>query len=96
MEFIMLVCGATLQEDLELLFKKNQIVAFTQFPVVYGSGQGGGTRLDTEVWPGLNVMFMLALEPEKYAIVREWVVKYRQQKPREGIKLFSLALKEML
>ncbi|MBU1106597.1 MAG: hypothetical protein KKB51_08035 [Candidatus Riflebacteria bacterium] len=96
MEFIMLVCSATLQEELEQLFRKNQISAFTQLPTVYGSGDGGGTRLDTEVWPGMNVMYMLALAPEKYAIVKNWVAAYRSRQPREGIKLFSLALKEML
>lgn len=96
MEFVMLICSATLQEDLELLMKKNQIAAFTQLPVVYGSGQAGGTRLDTEVWPGMNMMYILALEPSKYVIIKEWVKNYRQQQSREGVKLFSLTLKEML
>lgn len=92
----MLVCSATLQEDLEQLFRKNQISAFTQLPTVYGSGNGGGTRLDTEVWPGMNMMYILALTSEKYTIVKDWIVAYRSRQPREGIKLFSLALKEML
>ncbi len=96
MEFVMLVCSATLQEELELLFRKNRISAFTQIPTVYGSGDGGGTRLDTEVWPGLNMMYILALPPEKYAVVKDWVSLYRDRKPREGVKLFSLCLKEML
>jgi len=96
MEFVMLVCSTTLQEDLEQLFRRNQISAFTQMPTVYGSGAGGGTRLDTEVWPGLNMMYILALPPEKYAIVRDWVAAYRNRPTREGVKLFSLALKEML
>ncbi len=96
MEFVMLVCSATLQEDLEKLFKKNLITGYTLLPTVYGSGRGGGTRLDTEVWPGMNVMYALALEPRQYKAVKDWVESYRLLKTREGIKLFSLALKEML
>lgn len=96
MEFVMLVCSATLQEELEQLFRKNQVFAFTQIPTVYGSGAGGGTRLDTEVWPGLNMMYILALSPDKYTIVKDWVSVYRDREPREGVKLFSLCLKEML
>ncbi|EKD81115.1 MAG: hypothetical protein ACD_39C01969G0001 [uncultured bacterium] len=96
MEFVMLVCSTTLQEDLERLFRRHQIAAFTQMPTVYGSGNGGGTRLDTETWPGLNMMYILALPQEKYVIVRDWVASYRTRQPREGVKLFSLALKEML
>jgi hypothetical protein len=95
-EFVMLICSATLQEDLEQLFRQNKIAAFSQIPTVYGSGAGGGTRLDTEVWPGMNLMYILALSPDKYAIVKDWVREYRSHRPREGIKLFSLCLKEML
>lgn len=96
MEFVMLVCSATLQEELEQLFKKNKITGYTQLPVVHGSGQGGGTRLDTEVWPGMNTMYILAISESQYLTVKNWVKDYRGQKVREGIKLFTLGLKEML
>ncbi len=96
MEFAMLICSATLQEELEQLFRKHKISAFSQIPTVYGSGAGGGTRLDTEVWPGMNMMYILALPDDKYAIVKGWVSEYRSRQPREGVKLFNLSLKEML
>ncbi len=96
MEFVMITCSATLQEDLEDLFKKNQITGYTYLPTVHGSGAGGGTRLDTEVWPGMNIMYILALESKQYVVLKDWVKAYRQHQPREGIKLFSLAMKEML
>ena len=92
----MLICSATLQEELEQLFRIHKISAFSQIPTVYGSGAGGGTRLDTEVWPGMNMMYILALSADKYAIVKAWVSEYRSHKPREGVKLFTLNLKEML
>jgi len=41
-------------------------------------------------------MYALALQPQQYKAVKDWVESYRLLKTREGIKLFSLALKEML
>lgn len=96
MEMVMLVSSATLQEEVEALFNKLQITGYTHIPTVHGSGKGGGTRLESEVWPGMNIMYFLAIDSEKYAQLKEWVLEYRKQKPREGLKMFQLAMKEMI
>ena len=44
----------------------------------------------------MNMMYILALPDDKYAIVKGWVSEYRSRQPREGVKLFNLSLKEML
>ncbi|MEW6708617.1 MAG: PG0541 family transporter-associated protein [Candidatus Riflebacteria bacterium] len=96
MELVMIVCSATLQEDMENLFKKLETTGYTHIPTVHGSGKGGGTRLDTEVWPGMNLMYFVALEQSKYQVLKNWVSDYRKTRPREGLKIFNLAMKEML
>lgn len=96
MEFIVIVCSATLQEDIESLFKKQQIKGYTHLPVVHGSGNGGGTRLDTETWPGQNIMYFVAVSSVQYEAISSWAKDYRKISPREGLKVFSLAMKEMI
>ncbi len=96
MELVMLVSSATLQEEVEGLFYNLKITGYTHIPTVHGSGKGGGTRLDTEVWPGMNIMYFLAIDGDQFAQLKEWVVEYRKQKPREGLKIFQLAMKEMI
>jgi hypothetical protein len=96
MEFVIIICSATMQEEVEAFFKKNEIRGYTQLPLVHGSGQGGGTRLDTETWPGQNVMYFIAISPNDYQTLKSWVLEYRQKSPREGLKIFSLAMKEMI
>ncbi len=94
MEFLMLICSTTLQEEIEEFFETHAIGSYTCIPSVYGSGKGGGTRLNTEVWPGLNMMYILTLDQEKYEKLKNWVARYRKNETREGLKLFSLAMKE--
>ena len=96
MEFLMLICSATLQEELEDFFETHAIGSYTCLPSVYGSGRGGGTRLNTEVWPGLNMMYILTVDQSQYQELRTWVSDYRKKSPREGLKLFCLTMKEYL
>jgi len=96
MEFVIIVCSATLQEDVEDMFKKHGVKGYTHLPVVHGSGQGGGTRLDTDTWPGHNLTYFIAVTSDQYLAISSWARGYRESSPREGLKIFSLAMKEMI
>jgi hypothetical protein len=96
MEFIIIACSHTLRDDMEEFFKKNEITGYTLLPHVLGAGQGGGNRLDSVIWPGHNVLILLAIPEEKYDTLKSWVKEYRLTEPREGLKLFNLALKEIV
>lgn len=96
MELLMIVCSATLSDDIEDLFRKNDITNYTLIPEVYGSGKGGSTRLNTEVWPGINLMYLVTTLPEKAEAIKKWAREYRKDETREGLKMFSLALNEVV
>ncbi len=96
MEFLIIVCSATLQDEINQLLESLNITGFTHIPEAEGSGNGGGTRLNNETWPGENSMFMIAVKPEKAAQLKAWVREYRKGVLREGLKLFSLPLVEMI
>lgn len=96
MELLIIVSSATLNEDILTLFDQLDITGFTRIPQVTGSGQGGGIRLNDEVWPGENVLFLFSATAEQSAEIKEWARKYRDMVVREGLKVFSLALQEMI
>lgn len=96
MELFFLVFSATLSEEIEIFLKTNNIGSFTLFPLVHGSGQGGGTKMDTEVWPGYNQMYMLCLDKKESDIIKSWVKQYKNSPTREGIKLMSVKLETII
>lgn len=96
MELLVIVCSSTMQDSVEEFFEKNGIAAYTQIPDVIGSGRGGGTRLNSEVWPGTNTMYFVALPSEQADSLKDWVLEYRKREIREGIKVFTLGLQEIL
>lgn len=96
MEFLIIVCSATLQGEMTMLLERLDITGFTHLPQATGAGKGGGIRLNDEVWPGENSMYMLAVDKQQAAAVKDWVRRYRQESLREGLKLFSLPLNEII
>lgn len=96
MELLVIACSSTLQEQVLAFFARAGIASYTQVPEVVGAGQGGGTRLNSEIWPGVNTLFLVALAPGQATAVREWARAYRARPVREGLKVFSLALQEMV
>lgn len=96
MELLMIVCSATLSDDVESLFKNNGIHNYSLIPEVYGSGKGGSTRLNTDVWPGINLMYFVSAPPEQTAIIKQWAREYCREEIREGLKIFALALNEVI
>ncbi|NLM16408.1 MAG: hypothetical protein GX221_01680 [Candidatus Riflebacteria bacterium] len=96
MEFLIIAVSSTIQTDVLTLFKKHNIKNYTLFTQVMGSGEGGGKRMNTEVWPGENTVFMVACDPEKADIIRKWGKHYREESIREGLQVFTLQLQSML
>ncbi|HEY9071438.1 MAG TPA: PG0541 family transporter-associated protein [Candidatus Ozemobacteraceae bacterium] len=96
MEFLIIICSSTLQSTVIEFLESRGVLSYTRIPEVVGSGKGGGTRLNDEVWPGVNTMFLVALAHEPAAALKEWARSYRESDVREGLKVFSLALQEVI
>ena len=96
MELLMIICSSTLREDLHRLMKDNEIQYFTQIPEVYGSGKGGGTKLNTDVWPGINMIYFITTDSDKVKVLKEWAKRYKEAGVREGLKIFSLQMNEVI
>jgi hypothetical protein len=96
MELLMVICSSTLREELHKVMKENNIQYFTQIPEVYGSGKGGGTKLNTDVWPGINMLYYITTSEEQGKILKQWARKYKEAGVREGLKIFSLQMSEII
>ncbi|HNW35219.1 MAG TPA: hypothetical protein PKM25_09830 [Candidatus Ozemobacteraceae bacterium] len=96
MELLIIVCSSTMQDTVETFFEDAGISSYTLIPEVVGSGKGGGTRLNDEIWPGVNSLYLVSLSPEPAASLKTWAREYRRNDIREGLKIFSLALQEVI
>ena len=96
MEFLILVCSSTLQDEILNYFEAHRITGFTRLEQATGAGKGGGTRMNDEIWPGENAVFMVALAGDKAVGLKKWVRSYRSGPLREGLKLFTLPLTEVI
>jgi len=96
MELLVIVCSSTLEDSVMDMFEKAGITSYTRIPEVVGSGKGGGTRLNDEIWPGVNTLYLVALAPEPAAALKTWACEYRRDEVREGLKVFSLGLQEII
>ena len=96
MEFLIIVCSSTLQEEIDQLFDKLVITGYTKIPQATGAGRVGGTRLNDEVWPGENSVYMIAVSPDQAKEIKVWVREYRAGDLREGLKLFALPMSEVI
>ena len=96
MEFLVIVCSATLQDEIDALFDRLQVKGYTHIPEATGSGKGGGTRLNDEIWPGENSVYFIAVSKDQSEKIKNWIRAYRQKPLREGLKLFALPLHEVI
>ncbi|HNV71349.1 MAG TPA: hypothetical protein PKO06_16725 [Candidatus Ozemobacteraceae bacterium] len=96
MELLIIVCSSTMKDAVEEVFDQAGISSYTRVPEVVGSGKGGGTRLNDEIWPGVNTLYLIAPTLEQAKTVKDWVREYRREDVREGLKVFSLAAQEIM
>jgi len=96
MEMLIIVCSSTLQDAVEDFFEEHGIASYTRIPEVVGSGKGGGTRLNDDIWPGVNTLYLVALAPEPAAAFKAWAREYRRADVREGLKVFAFEPREVI
>ncbi|MBF0407368.1 MAG: hypothetical protein HQM10_08440 [Candidatus Riflebacteria bacterium] len=96
MEMLVIVCSSTLQDMMNDFLEKSGITSYTRVPEVIGAGLCGGKRLNDEIWPGVNTLYLIALQPDKAAGIKNWAREYRREEIREGLKVFSLNVQEII
>lgn len=91
MKLIFLVYNISIEEDVRILLRDQQIEGFTQWPRLLGRGKSTGPRMDDNVWPGANSAIMAVVPDEKAPAFMAAIQALRDgDARREGIKAFQL------
>ncbi len=91
MKLIFLVYNISIEEDVRILLRDQQIEGFTQWPRLLGRGKSTGPRMDDNVWPGANSAIMAVVPDEKAPAFMAAIQALREgDARREGIKAFQL------
>jgi hypothetical protein len=85
-----------MQDEILHLLETLEGRSFTHLLQATGSGNGGGTRMNDEIWPGENCVYMIATDAGKAGEIKKWIRRYREASLREGMKLFVLPLTEVI
>ncbi len=96
MKGIFIVYNIAIDEEVTGALEELGIDAYTKWHQVLGRGHTSEPHLNTDVWPGLNMVAFLAIDDGLAPQVLEAVRNLRTSKlAREGIKAFQFALEEI-
>lgn len=83
-----IICSQAVEEDFDNEFKKAGIAKrYTKISPVMGAGYST-PRLGNEVWPELNIMYLIYCSKEESKTIYDIVVKLRKLYITEGIACF--------
>lgn len=94
MQMLMIIMKESLEDDVRMILRKNNVTAFTEMHEATGQGEAGAT-LHSLSWPGFNnVIFVALSEPEAKKVISALVdFRDRQvdlQKAPIPLRVFSM------
>ncbi|MFA4887985.1 MAG: PG0541 family transporter-associated protein [Candidatus Omnitrophota bacterium] len=78
-------------EAMEICNLKN----YTKVMGVFGRGEGSGTHLGNDIWPGRNNLLYVAAPENSAKQLLSAVKELKQKLDKEGIKAFTWSLDEL-
>ena len=96
MNGVIAIFDSELREEMFLLMKLANIINYTHFVGVHGSGNQG-KKQDSIAWPGTNEVFMMVLSEKDLKDFKKTISDYkknRDQKP--GLVFFFWPLTEVI
>ncbi len=94
MKLLMFVFDAALEDIILQEFQTMGIEGWTKIPKAYGKGHRSDPLLDTHIWPGYHVLYVVKVddpEPLKPKL-RELSEKYKHR----GFRVFILPLEDFI
>lgn len=90
-----IITSQALEEDFDEEFKLNNVgKKFTKINPVMGAGYSN-PRLGNEVWPQLNIMYVIFCTKEEAKKIGEIVLKLRKLYKTEGTAMFTSIASEL-
>jgi nitrogen regulatory protein PII len=95
MKAVMIVHNSAIDSEVTDALTEIGIDRYTKFTNALGKGGNSPPHLNTPVWPGLNTVTMVILEPAKAAQLMQMVRQMRQKLGTEGIKAFMWQIEDV-
>ena len=92
MKALMMIYNAAIESMVLGCMKECSLKSYTKFPGIHGSGESGGSRLDTHVWPGINNALLVVTEDENIPSMLEKIKSLKESHPDEGIMAFVFSV----
>ena len=95
MKAVLIVHNSAIDSEVTEALTEIGIDRYTKFPNTLGKGGSSPPHFNTPVWPGLNTVTMVIVEPAKAGEVMQAVYRMRQKLGTEGIKAFMWQIEEV-
>ncbi len=91
-EMILVIFNSSIEEEMLEVLKQAGMTCYTKIPGVHGAGRYSEPRLDSHVWPGTNVIYLIAVEPGQRRGILDAVRRMKQVHRAEGVSAFVIPL----
>jgi nitrogen regulatory protein PII len=95
MKAVLIVHNSAIDSEVTDALAEIGIDRYTKFTNTLGKGGSSQPHLNTQVWPGLNTVTMVVVEPEKATQLMQAVRQMRQSLGTEGIKAFMWQIEDI-
>ncbi|MBM3254694.1 MAG: hypothetical protein FJZ08_00085 [Candidatus Omnitrophica bacterium] len=95
LKMVMIVYNEALDLDVMAVLGGCAVKNYTKANAVYGRGEGSGTHLGNDIWPGRNNILYVACDEKQAQQILACVKELRKKLGHEGVKAFLLPLEEM-
>ncbi len=95
MRLLFIIIDHAIEPDVLEVFEQNGVEHWTSWTEVHGAGRAG-RKQGSPIWPGLNTVFLVALQQEKVEPLVQGLHATRDTFPLPpGMRIFSVAMEEL-
>jgi nitrogen regulatory protein PII len=95
MKAVLIVHNSAIDSEVTDALSGIGIERYTKFTNALGKGGNSPPHLNTPVWPGLNTVTMVIVEPTKAELLMQAIRQMRQKLGTEGIKAFMWQIEDV-
>lgn len=91
-EMVFVVFNSSIEDEMLEALREAGMNCFTKIPGVHGAGSCSEPRLDSHVWPGTNIAYLIAVQSEGRERILQAVRKMKEVHREEGVSAFVFPL----
>jgi hypothetical protein len=89
---VFVVFNSSIEDEMLEALREAGMDCFTKIPGLHGQGSCSEPRLDSHVWPGTNIAYLIAVQSEERERILEAIRKMKGIHREEGVSAFVFPL----